>query len=511
MTDNNSLRSTIYRTVSHPLAIVVLLVALSLYESTFRKVGRDQGVWTYMGWVWEAHGIAPYSGSMDNKTPGIHMLYAIFVRYFGIGIWPHAVASAAACMVAALLIYALARRLYDRTAGALAALLFALTVTSPALDGALYVEPFVILFSTFSFFLILTPRGATQPAGSGRLVLAGLSMGCAIAFKQTACFDALALLIVSGVIARKRGEHSAGVVRGLALITAGLGISTLLCLVPLLSSGTTLYQYWEGGWVLLLKPGTAAKLANRIYNFVCVWGGMKARLPLFYPLLLLFVLQRERLRLVAVPCGCLLLWLGLVFVGCNASGQLWGHQVQQILPVLAVIAGIALERHDASRLCRTVAPPHLRTVGVRHGTRSLGTDRSLRGRVLADLLEIERRNPTRRSAEALGALAQRACSPHGTDLRLVSRCGRHLCLRGKSCALAVLPQSFCGQRGAVAEIQAALQRVPPHYVVVEREPYPAIPAWLQEWIDRNYTPRDKVLTYEVYQRNSCLRGMKEKP
>ena len=97
------------------------------------------------------------------------MLYAITVRYFGISVWPHAFAAATGCIVTALLIRALALRLFDRTAGALAMLPVRRSRSRrPYWTGLLYVEPFVNMFSTLSFFLPRCPAERRSRAGGGQ-------------------------------------------------------------------------------------------------------------------------------------------------------------------------------------------------------------------------------------------------------------------------------------------------------------------------------------------------------
>ena len=70
---------------------------------------------------------------------------------------------------------------------------------------------------------------------------------------------------------------------------------------------------------------------------------------------------------------------------------------------------------------------------------------------------------------------------------------------------------FAGNADAMAEVRAVLDRRPPQYVVVEQKPYPAIPAWLQEWIDRNYVPHGEVAAYIIYRRSSGGGRTNEKP
>ncbi len=490
------------RAVAVPLAICAVLAALALYECTFHAVGLDQGGWSYEGWAWEAHGAAPYSGTMDNKTPGIMMLYAIFVRYFGITIWPHAVTATAALAGTALLLFALARRLHDETAAVFSMLLFALTTTLPSYNGVLYVEPMVALFSTAAFYLVLTLSGGEKPAGNGRLLLAGVSAGMAILFKQTAIFDALALCIISGKLALGRGGRMAEAARGIAIILAGLALATLAGLMPLLASGTTLRQYWEGGWLLLLKPGTAASLTNRIYTFVLVWAGIGLKMPLFYPLVLLFILLRTRLRQASVPWGCLLVWVALTFVGVNASGRLWGHQVQEILPVLTLIAGIglsaAIQAVNAEKpqrraciawgltaICVLWAPVELFDVTCQRIDRELKSEapppdnRKLLGLWLH--AQIPSTDPVfvwTRDAGAIYAYAQRLAPSRYYN------------------------NHFGSNAEAMVEVQQAIERQPPQYVVLEKKPYPPIPHDLQQWIEDHYSPSEERFGYVILKRST---------
>ena len=47
-----------------------------------------------------------------------------------------------------------------------------------------------------------------------------------------------------------------------------------------------------------------------------------------------------------------------------------------------------------------------------------------------------------------------------------------------------------------------LQRQSPQFVVVQKKPYPAIPAWLQEWIDRDYVQLDERFGYVILKKSN---------
>ena len=93
--------SLAYRIATNPVVIAAFLAIALVVGNWYKKVGRDQGIWTYIGWAWQAKGVAPLSGAIENKPPGIYLLYAVSTRFSGVTTWFHAIAGTMALVAAA--------------------------------------------------------------------------------------------------------------------------------------------------------------------------------------------------------------------------------------------------------------------------------------------------------------------------------------------------------------------------------------------------------------------------
>jgi hypothetical protein len=162
-------------------------------------------------------------------------------------------------------------------------------------------------------------------------------MGLAIAFKQIAIATAAGLIVFMPVYAaRKVGRRD--LCAGILLAALGICVSTVASYVPLLISGVSLRDYFEGAWMILLNEGSHTPTVRHLRELVRVFTNSK--LALFYPILFLFFLQRSLGR-QRFFMG-LLVWLSFDFVGTNASGYYFGHQIKQLIPSLSLILGIVL-------------------------------------------------------------------------------------------------------------------------------------------------------------------------
>jgi hypothetical protein len=125
---------------------------------------------------------------------------------------------------------------------------------------------------------------------------------------------------------------------GLVLLGAGIFLSTLLSIIPLLLSGVTFKEYLEGAWLILLNSGSISSFSEHIDGFLKVF--VFSRLVLFYPFLLLMIWQQ---KLFKNPYFVgLLIWLLFDFIAVNSSGYYYGHQIRQLMPSFSLLIGILL-------------------------------------------------------------------------------------------------------------------------------------------------------------------------
>ncbi len=316
-------------------AILLLLVSLELASLI------DEAIWEYSAWLWAVHGDPPYVGSFENKPAGIFLLYRLSYAIFGLSLWPARLLSVAAMVATLLLLHAIGKRYQGRIAGAMSALIFSLAMAHHVTDGYMLAvtETFMVFFTTTVFYGLSSVYWHRPKRASPRLMLGvGAALGAALCFKQIALADMIGLIPMYWMATRQSASLR-GVLRDVLLMLLAGGAVTMLSLLPLLAGGVTLRDYWNGAWGILFHQSGALSAGERLKLMFSTWTD--PGLTVFYPLVLLFVFQKTRLQKAGVPFWCLLFWLGMAFVGANAS-NVYKHQIKQVMAPLSLVAGLGI-------------------------------------------------------------------------------------------------------------------------------------------------------------------------
>ncbi|NHZ85254.1 MAG: hypothetical protein GWP19_05170 [Planctomycetia bacterium] len=290
-----------------------------------------------MGRVWVENGLPPYVGAVENKTPGIFILNAISYTLFGTNIFFMRTIGIISLVLASLLIFKIGKHLHSYTAGVFAMIIFGLTMSWRDMDGAFasLTETFMILFTVLSFYIVA--KNSKNKNWRYYTIFAGISMGIAIAFKQIAIITTAAIILYYIINNYKRGNIF-GIVKGLFYICSGIIIGTAISMIPLWLSNVTINEYINGAWLILFDEGSTPSFINRFIFSRELW--LESRLDFFYPFLFLLVFQQNLLK-KPFFIG-LLIWLIFDFIGVNASGYYFGHQIKQLMPSLSIIIGILI-------------------------------------------------------------------------------------------------------------------------------------------------------------------------
>ncbi|MDD4969125.1 MAG: glycosyltransferase family 39 protein [Paludibacter sp.] len=318
----------------HPLFIAIFLFAIIFIIAAYMPMNCDEGVWHYIGRVWTQYGIPPYISAVENKTPGIFELYAISYKYFGLNLIFVRLLGMIALVFSALIVYKIATKIHSKEAAVFAMYVFGLTNTWGMFSGGFisHTETFMLLFSTFSIWILINVLDDRNRIFS--MFLAGISMGIAIAFKQIAITTAFAAVLFcvfypkKNLISRK--------ITSVLLFVAGIFTATLISIFPILLSGATFKNYIDGAWLILLNSASNASLTAHFADFVNVL--ILSRIAFLFSFLMLIF--RFKFLLKDVFFIGLLLWFAFDFLGVNASGHYYGHQIKQMMPSFAIIIGI---------------------------------------------------------------------------------------------------------------------------------------------------------------------------
>lgn len=86
--------TSLYRRANHlfrdrRVDLVLLSLAIAFaWVTLLYPLGRDQGLYYYVGREWALRGSVPYRDVLDHKTPGIYIVHALLVLVFGERVWP---------------------------------------------------------------------------------------------------------------------------------------------------------------------------------------------------------------------------------------------------------------------------------------------------------------------------------------------------------------------------------------------------------------------------------------
>lgn len=304
------------------------VVALHAPSFVHRLMDGDEAVYGAIAALLNQGGRLYADGGVDNKPPGIYWLYAatfeVFGRYQMTAI--HAVELVAIAATCGVLV-AIGWTMSCRRAGFVAAVLYGVLTASgnPRLLAA-NSEVFMMLPLTAAFLLLLR----RQWFWSALLMVAGG------AFKQVAAVEVL-LLPLALVFLETRPERVRGAVLAAAGLAAGLaagaGLLALTGSIPGFWRWTveTLTGYASGNWT----PANIWERAQGSLVPFALWGAFTW---------LAALVSVARWRSLTAPEKLAVAWLGLSFLGAVAAGHLAWHYFIQVMPALALLAALAIER-----------------------------------------------------------------------------------------------------------------------------------------------------------------------
>ena len=182
-------------------------------------IERDEGEFAYMGQLM-LQGIPPYKLAYNMKFPGIYVVYALVLGIFGQSIAAIHIGVLIANSAAAILLFLIAKRLFDPLTGALAAITFGLLSVSPSVLGfAGHATQYVLPFALGGLLMLLKGMESRKAMP---FVWTGLLLGTAVLMKQHAAFFivfAVVYLLLAGW--RTLGKRSVGY----AAILAGTSLA----------------------------------------------------------------------------------------------------------------------------------------------------------------------------------------------------------------------------------------------------------------------------------------------
>ncbi len=287
----------------------------------------DDAFYVEIANLW-THGVLPYVGAFDVKPPGLFAILAGAELLLGPSLRTLQNVSILFDAIAAGALFLLARQFGSLAVGLFAAILYPILSQVITINAAY--SP-LCAFTTLAFLAALSPLPIAT-----RAALAGLAIGAACSIKQTACFEAIALLAIlwRAPDARTRRLGAA---------------STFVLTASLAPLGFFTYFTVHGAAGVLFEDTVVDALRRPATEGIDFLAGILRYLVYLQrpisPLFLLAVYGLFRRRIISaaapqVPLGALGLWFASTVLGVWAQRSLYLTYLGPTLAPLLLLAGV---------------------------------------------------------------------------------------------------------------------------------------------------------------------------
>ena len=356
------------------LGLTLLLVLVVRVRLRQMPLERDEGEYAYAGQL-ILHGVPPYQAVYNMKLPGTYAAYAVIMAVFGQTPAGIHLGVMLVNLGSIVLVFLLGCKLLDRTAGVVAAVIFALMSLSPYVYGlAAHATQFVTFFALAGVILLLRaegqgPKSKVQSPKSKVLAASGLLFGLAFLMKQHGIFfGVFGLLYLARIWRSTLNPQLSTLVRPLAWFSAGFVLPyTATCLILWAAGVFPQFWFWTVSYAAkyassisamysadMLRNGLRAVVGPNLGLWLLPWAGA------------LVMWWEERLEVRNAECGvrtdkqksalrtphsALLAprFFLTAFFFCSVASISVGfyfreHYFITLLPALALLSGVAVSR-----------------------------------------------------------------------------------------------------------------------------------------------------------------------
>jgi 4-amino-4-deoxy-L-arabinose transferase-like glycosyltransferase len=312
---------------------------------------RDEGEYAYIAQRWLL-GEVPYQSAFDQKPPGVFFAYLVIERFIGTSTAALHWGTQLYTLGTLVLLFLLGWRLFSPVVGCVAAVFAAfLTADKGVYGNAANTEIFMILPLVGA---MLTTVRAVEGDSLGWALLTGILSAAAVLFKQVAVFDIAFYLGVVFLLGRRRW-----------LLVAAACLGMAVGLLPVLG-----YFKAAGAWGDFVDCTIGYNLGyvqhQRLSDYRRAFSArFFAILETAWPVYVLAGAGLAAGYLRAPPAADLTRrarrltawWLSFSFLGVSTGGYFREHYFMQIIPAVAILAGLGLES-----LLGWISPGWLRAV-----------------------------------------------------------------------------------------------------------------------------------------------------
>ncbi len=303
------------------VALVIALIVPRLIRLFYPEIWVEDDFYLESAWL-VAAGMRPYVDFVHPHLPLLEWIAGAYIRVFGASIFSLEILNEAAIFVTSLLTFALARRALGRPVAAVAAILYAfssLVFRYHVYERECFVAPLVLAAT------IIAVDGEMEPVGEIAWLAILLAAACAV--KLTSVIPAAVLL---GYVAIVRRDW-------MRAISTGAGVALLI-------GALSAFCYWRYGFDFIYQVFIFHFLKGRETN-VSIAAYPLLILDILAPLFVLGVIAIAMRRRVERALGLVLAMVAAEYAFFGIlSPTAWGHNYLDVLPFIAIIAAIGLER-----------------------------------------------------------------------------------------------------------------------------------------------------------------------
>ena len=243
------------------IIVFVAAIRIRLLETPLE---RDEGEFAYMGQLM-LQGIPPYLIFYSMKLPGIYAAYALMMAVFGQTIAGVHIGLLVVNAIAIILIFILARRLFDDVVAVVAVSSYALLSVSPTVLGtSAHATQFIVPFVLGGTIVLLK---ALDSGKYWMIFVSGLAYGMAFIIKQHAVFFIpFAALYFTWYIIRTRPFDLKRLASGISLLLIASAIPFVITCVWLYFAGT-LSKFWFWTFTYAHQYVSMIPLTDAVQNF----------------------------------------------------------------------------------------------------------------------------------------------------------------------------------------------------------------------------------------------------
>ena len=303
------------------LFFFLLQFSVSILTYDGNTLSFDESIWHYIGRNWFRHGLVPYTGGIDNKSPLVFAIYGLSDLLFGINCWFPRLLGAAVQSIGILFLYKTVKNLEGNKAGLVAISIYGLSLLWRSTGG----KNVAFAESYEKSFILASVYYCTIAKKQKDNFLSGLLAGIGILFRLTGIFGALALIIS---LIRKNRLAALSFISGLTLII--LVVSSAFSLSGIALHGVFLYGFADN---LVAGSITDHSILWRLENLVN--GLFNSEMVLFIPGLVAYLLIKRKLDLFV-------LWFLLELIGLNLIGLYARQHFRSLLPPLSIMTAVSV-------------------------------------------------------------------------------------------------------------------------------------------------------------------------